>query len=344
MNLRKMARWCAATIALVALFSGEASAQYTPTLTATAAGNSVTIAWTPIVGAQGYELHAGSGPGMSDIAVVRSALPAGFPTRLVVSAPQGRYYLRARAFLGPINGPWSNEAFVSVGFESCVPGVAPVVTATPEGRYVNLHWTAVPGVTGYAIQWSRFSGGTELVEATTTTSHRKLIGMTGTFYVRIVAVSDCGQFASPEVAFTLDGVPIGPRTPTPASGRIPLNHDVLQQGQYLTERFGLYDNGGCNINWLHDLIARLRQLDTRYGYNCKRDVRNPDGTCSQISTDIVAFNWGNQIDEGTHEVYTFDVISNHCNPDGSRATPGWNNTQPGPEYVGLSGWTGNGRY
>jgi hypothetical protein len=343
MNLRKMARWCAATVALVALFSGEASAQYTPTLTATAAGNSVTIAWTAIAGAQGYELHVGSGPGLSDIATVRSALPAGFPTRLVVSAPRGRYYLRARAFLGPINGPWSNEAFVSVGFEPCVPGVAPVVTATPDGRFVNLNWTPVAGVTGYAIQYSRFSGGTELVEATTTTSHRKLIGMAGTFYVRVVAVSDCGQFASPEVAFTLDLTPVGPRTPTPASGRIPLDHPVLQQAQYFTERFALYDSRGCDGRWLRDLIDRLRQLDTRFGYGCKRDVRNSDGSCSQLLHDIVAFNWGNQLDEGTREVYTFDVISNHCNPDGSSATPGWNNTQP-PPYVGMSSWTGAGRY
>jgi hypothetical protein len=97
------------------------------------------------------------------------------------------------------------------------------------------------------------------------------------------------------------------------------------------------------MNWLHDLVARLRQIDTRFGYGCKRDVRNPDGSCSSLLSDVVAFNWGDEPDEGTHQVYTFDVIFNHCNPDGSGAAPGWNNTQP-PPYSGMSSWTGAGRY
>ena len=46
----------------------------------------------------------------------------------------------------------------------CVPGSTTTLTATPEENYVNVSWTAVPGTLRYDIQWSRFAGGTELVE------------------------------------------------------------------------------------------------------------------------------------------------------------------------------------
>jgi hypothetical protein len=54
----------------------------------------------------------------------------------------------------------------------------------------------------------------------------------------------------------------------------------------------------------------------------------------------VGYNWSSDRDEGTRNVYTFDVIVGHCGPNPGTS---WNNTQPGGG-PGQSAWTGRGRF
>lgn len=211
MKLKQVSRILAAAIAVVALSSGEAFAQvgFAPTLSATATGNSVTIEWTAVITPLGaapfYEITAGTTPGGAEIAAltIPAVLFAGAP-RIVVSAPNGSYYLRVRASAGPIKGDWSNIAHVAVGLEGCVPGVAPTVSVSVNQNVASVSWTPVPGTIGYVVQWSRTPGITELADAVAGTSTQRVIPMNGTFYVRVVAVTNgCDIATSNEAPFTI---------------------------------------------------------------------------------------------------------------------------------------------
>jgi hypothetical protein len=212
MKLKQVSRVVAAAIALVALSSGEAFAQvgFAPTLNVTSVGNSVTIEWTPVITPLGaaptYEVIAGTTPGGAEIAALTIPavlFPGGVP-RIVVSAPNGSYYLRVRAAAGPIKGDWSNIGHVAVGLEGCVPGAAPTVAVSVNQNVATVNWTPVPGTIGYVVQWSRTPGVTELAEAVGGTSTQRTIPMNGTFYVRVVAVTNgCDIATSNEAPFTI---------------------------------------------------------------------------------------------------------------------------------------------
>ncbi len=191
-----------AFVALVPAFRSDPAAQYTPTLSAVATGNVVVIDWTPIAGAQGYTLVAGTLPGSQNIAVVN--IPANLGTHAQVSAPTGTYYLRVRAFLGSLSGPFSNEAVVSPGVQPCEPGSTPTLAVSVANNVTTASWTPVPGAVNYIVQWSRSPGAPELAEAVTGTSTSRAIPMNGTFYVRVVAVTNgCANTTSNEEPFTI---------------------------------------------------------------------------------------------------------------------------------------------
>ena len=158
-------------------------------------------AWTSLPGAQGYDLSVGNTPGSGNITQLR--FPASAGTSFSIPAPTGTYYLRVRGFLGPIEGPFSNEEAVHPGLEPCVPGTTTTVTATPDGINANVAWTPVPGVSAYRVQWSRFSGITELEETVATNSVTRAMPFNGNFFVRVVAVSACGDTLSNEAPFTI---------------------------------------------------------------------------------------------------------------------------------------------
>ena len=207
-------------LSMLAASAGTAEAQYTPTLTATVNGSTVTIAWTPIAGAQGYTILAGTNPTSANIATVN--LPASV-TGGVLNAPNGTYYLRVRAYGSGLAGPLSNLATVVVGAAACAtPPAAPVVTPTVAGPSATLSWPAVGGALGYRIQFSRSPGTTELQRDVTaaTTSFTQYIPMLGTFYARVIAGSACGLTPSAEVAFTVTSLAgAGPRRQTQRRGR-----------------------------------------------------------------------------------------------------------------------------
>lgn len=318
MNLAKMSGQIVLAFAFVALAATRAAAQ-APTLTVTVSGSSVTIDWTAVPGALGYTLQAGTGSGLANIASVN--LPASI-THVAVVAPPGVYYLRVRAFAGTVAGPFSNEAVANVGSAPppppCQPPAAPAITANVQGGTVTLNWPAAAGATGYQVQWSRFSGGTELVENVASNSHSKYVGIVGTFYARIVVLTPCGNATSAEVPFTivtLSGP--GPRTPNPAPGQmLPLpsygQNIVIQMAQqYRGDLLNSCRDTGGNNNFMFRVVQALRQRDTRWGLNYKR------GQKGDLSQDIVTYNGTANPDEGESHVYLIDIISGHCgsNPD-----------------------------
>ncbi|MPY86354.1 MAG: hypothetical protein GEU99_00350 [Luteitalea sp.] len=90
-------------------------------------------------------------------------------------------------------------------------------------------------------------------------------------------------------------------------------------------------HGGAGWTFLDAVVDRLRQHDTRWGYNCKR------GHCSDPSEDVVAYHGGaGPTVEGVSAVWVVDVIMSHCG-------------SPSPTWLvhgfgGASGWTSRGRF
>ena len=298
----------------------EAQAPYQPFLTVTANGPSVTIQWTPIAAALGYNIHVGTAAGASNIGSVN--VPA-FVTRIVVKAPDATYFLRVRAIAGPLTGPFSNEASVTVNAAGgCTPPTAPTASFTVDGPSVTINWNPVASVDAYRVEFSRTPGITELAHnvTNTTTSFTQFVGMLGTFYARVVSSNGCDSAASNEVAFTIVNIGgSGPRTPDPPPGqKLPLPSygasvvEAVARAYPGELRNSCVEHGGNNV-WLFRVVQALRQRDSRWGLNWKR------GNRGDMSQDIVDYNYGAGSDEDTTNVYIMDVITGHCG-----GNPSWN--------------------
>jgi hypothetical protein len=143
-------------------------------------------------------------------------------------------------------------------------------------------------------------------------------------------------------AFSYDAPPPPPqtRTPDPPAGQmLPLPNMAGIVAEVAAQNPGALRNScqehGGNWEFLDRLVDRLRQFDTRWGYNCKR------GNCPDISQDVVAYHAGAGPDvDGALETYTVDVIGGHC---GSSPAAWWSPHQylPGP---GAARWHGRFRF
>lgn len=141
--------------------------------------------------------------------------------------------------------------------------------------------------------------------------------------------------------------PGGNRTPNPPPGqRLPLPDVRAQIAQWTAQRPDLFPSQQCplgvkyvNNPWQDYIMDRLRQLDTRWGYNAKptRTAADNGGRPVVAAGDEVLYNYGSNRDEGnTTEVYAVDILEQHCGTP--RLT--WR-VFTGEEPVR---WTGAGRF
>ena len=90
---------------------------------------------------------------------------------------------------------------------------------------------------------------------------------------------------------------------------------------------------GGSFEFLDRVVDRLREYDTRWGYNWKR------GNVGDPSLDAVAWHHGPGPDEGSPDVHVIDIISGHCGPNPSA---GWGDVT---DFFGAGAkWTGRGRF
>ena len=300
----------AVALSMLALSAGTAEAQYTPTLTLTVNGSAVTIEVSPIAGAHGYTIQAGTSPTSANIGTVN--IPASI-TKGVVTVPDGTYYLRVRAFAGSLQGPWSSVASVTVGGCSTAP-LPPVATFTVAGPSVTVNWDAV-GASAYAVDFGLTPGAYihRQVVGAGTTSFTQYVPQLGTFYARVVAGNVCGQSASNEVAFTITDLNGGGyRTPDPAPGQmlpIPSYGESVAEG-VANQYPGDLRNACGSRMYLYRLVNALRKRDSRWGLNWKR------GWNGSLSTDIVTYNGTNLPDNQASKIYLVDVVSGICESNG----------------------------
>ena len=113
-------------VALLFWWSTNAAAQQ-PSLAANVNGSFVSVQWTPVDGAQAYDVEVtGSLAGGMTIAAQ--------PTAYTLNAPPGTYTLRIRARAGNIVGPFSNAVTVTVGGAAPAPSPSPSPLPAPTGN------------------------------------------------------------------------------------------------------------------------------------------------------------------------------------------------------------------
>jgi hypothetical protein len=157
-----------------------------------------------------------------------------------------------------------------------------------------------------------------------------------------VSVVSNGATATLPNAYTYETPPPPPvtRAPDPPAGQLlPLPNMAGIVAEVAAQYPGALRNScqehGGNWEFLDRLVARLRQFDARWGYNCKR------GNCPDISQDVVAYHAGAGPEvNGALETYTVDVIGGHC---GSSPAAWWSPHQyvPGP---GAARWHSRGLF
>ena len=173
-------------------------------LTGTSNDAVVSLQWTPPPSntVQGYQVVAGSAPGLANLAVL--AYPA-TATTLVSSVPYGTYYVRVHATNICGVSPPSPEITLVVQPCAAAPAAPTGLVWSAAGGIVNLAWTAPPGTppTSYTVVAGSTPGAADLVVYPTGTTGTGLAtpAPAGTYYVRIIATNACGQSgASNEVA------------------------------------------------------------------------------------------------------------------------------------------------
>jgi hypothetical protein len=332
MKLRKLSVLVPMALALLAVSAREAAAQ-APTVTASANGPVVSVSWTSVPGATGYQISVtGSLTGAVNVAAS--------VTSFVVTPPAGTYNITIFATAGNQVGPPSNTASVTVGGAGgsptpCAPPAATTVTASAQGLVASISWTPVAGTLGYRVEFSRTPGGTELVSTVgpAQTSLQGVAPFAGTFYVRVVSGNTCGTSSSAEVSFTA-GTPAppgtpppvgsGPRTPDPIAGQpglfvhrgdplLPIPSYAASVVQALGAAFPgeaalarPSECAGGNNSFLYRVVRELRKRDTRWGLNYKR------GNFGSPSQDILTFNGTARPDNGESHVYVIDIVGGDC--------------------------------
>lgn len=324
-------------LALLTVGAHDAAAQ-APTVTVSVNGSTVNISWTSLVGATGYNIVV-SGTLSGQLQVPAST------TSAQVNAPAGTYTLQVQGFAGSQVGPLSNAATFTVGGSGglgpCTgTPAAPAVTVQTSGGNASVSWTPIPGAVGYRVELSRVPGGTELAQTVgaNVTSFSQYIPMVGTFYVRIVVGTACGNATSADTAFTIGSlVGAGPRTPDPPAGQVlprpTYGQDVVVAMALAYPgdlRNSCHEFGGNNV-FMFRVLQALRQRDSRWGLNIKRGNQG-------LSQDVVTYNPTAGPDEGATRIYLWDMIGGHC---GNNPTWNWADVTQATRDAGARGECSN---
>jgi hypothetical protein len=165
-------------------------------LRASVVGGNVSLGWSPpsnAAGLLGYQLEAGSAPGLANLVVTTTTAPGLY----VTGVGQGTYYVRVRAGNAIGIGPPSNELTVVVNGPQ--PPAAPSgLAGLTSGTSVSLQWqapTSGGAVTGYAILAGSRSGLADIARIPLGPATAVSVSgvPAGVYYVKIVATNALGS-------------------------------------------------------------------------------------------------------------------------------------------------------
>jgi hypothetical protein len=311
-------------------------------LVASVNGLFVTLAWEPSSNSPTeYILQAGFAPGETAIQV---ALGPG-ATSFNGTAGPGTYYVRvvARNSDG-ISAP-SNEVTVVLSTGCVAPSRPLNLRAIVRGTEAFVFWRQpLSGrVGGYLLQAGTAPGQT-FTQFTTPVPALNANVASGTYFVRVIATSPCGNSpASNEIELSFPSNTV--RVADPEAGTTLGLPDVSQLiARFNAEQPGLISQS-CPTGrkyepnpWLNYIVDRLRQYDTRFGYNAKPTRTSVDNNGFPViaAGDEIAFFAGSGVGQGSPATYGIDVLFDHC---GTRPELTYRDIAPEPVV-----WTGAGRF
>jgi fibronectin type 3 domain-containing protein len=200
-------------------------------LTAKPGNSQVSLGWSAVSRATGYNIYASTSSG-HEAAPVALAVSGGTSTGgTVTGLVNGQtYYFLVQAINGAGHSPSSSEV-------SATPQGLPIaptkVTATAASNRVNLSWSAVPGASSYNIYMST-SAGHEAppVALSVSGTSGAVTGLSNgqTYYFVVQAINSYGHSpSSSEVSATPQGVPPAPArvTATAVSGGVTLGWSAV---------------------------------------------------------------------------------------------------------------------
>ena len=159
--------------------------------TADVDGNTVSLAWQPSSSGGpvlGYQLEAGSASGQADLLVTETRSSA----MVVPDVPAGLYFLRVRASNSSGVGEPSVERVIRVGCGGVLPAPSGLTGSVTPGGVVGLSWSPDEEATSYVIEVGSSTGLANLAVIPIGLSNVSGVVSTGTYYVRVRAVTACG--------------------------------------------------------------------------------------------------------------------------------------------------------
>lgn len=179
-------------------------------LRATVSGTTVQLNWDQPPTASAWQIEAGSGPGLANLAVLR----VGSTSLTVTGVPTGVYFVRVRS--GPPNfsdlSLPSNEIIVNVGGCSGPPGPPTGFAAAVNGANVLLTWNPSSGSpTAYVLDVGSSPGITDLLSFNTGNAATSLpaVAPPGRYFARLRGANACGTSAPSNEIFVVVGSPSG---------------------------------------------------------------------------------------------------------------------------------------
>jgi hypothetical protein len=203
----------------------------TPTLTFSVSGLNVTLTWTAVPGAAGYQVIFVGTPGPTTPTPVN----VGNVTSVSTPVPPGTYQVQVRGVVGALSGPPSNQVTISVGITPPAAPPAPTnLTAFVNGSTALLSWTlpASP-ISGLVLEvvGGPFAG--QRLPLPTTSTSQLLPGVpAGSHALQIRAVGAGGASpASNVVTLNTPGVPCGSGATVPVVGSVAYGYASIRWPQ-----------------------------------------------------------------------------------------------------------------
>lgn len=339
-------------------------------------GGGVSLQWTHSTGTfTQYILEAGVVPGspflrlpMPPDGLQYGKMPEVVPAFAAAGIGAGDYYVRIRGANGAAESAPSNEVLVPIRAGCVIPGTPTDFTAIMRGDFGLLQWNPGDGgrPTTYLLLASTVPGlPSPQFVIPLGTPHLTTPVPPGTWYVRMAAANACGTSApSPEVSLTSPSNSPA-RTPDPAPGRrLPqpnvrdlvfqfaaeaIQRNLLDPNVACPTRSGTFTDDTWALEarktqpnaYINYIVDRLRQIDTRFGYNAKPTRA---WVPSIIAGDEIAYHYGAGPSEGSPDTYAVDVLGGHCTGVGGISGPNRHTPDYRPFYNEFVRWTGAGRF
>jgi len=263
----------------------------TPTVTVgTVTSNSVTISWTSVTGATGYNVYRSlTSSGTYD--PVSVATPT---TTTTTYTDSGRltgttYYYKVAAKVGSVTGPQSTAVSATTTPDSTLGIPTGLITTTTTSSSITLNWDLVSGAAGYNVyRSSTLSGPYDLVGTTTpttTTTYTDTGRSAGTIYYYKVAATNSGG-AGPQSTY------IVARTQYSSSNTISVS-GTLKVGDTLTVTTGGTGWSSTGIRWAYADSADANRMyfisgATGSTFTIPATVTTSKGTVSMVGKYIIA--------------------------------------------------------